>query len=197
MAMVNVNVTVYGRKPYIQHNARLANPLDPYTRQLKQMTSKRNKTDEEIEAIAHIESRAGLYETAENTVGMPTSALFRAILDAAAQDKLKTTMKKAFSMVDDVVEPILIDGKEIACDDFLSSPDSLFYRSVKVGQQRVMRARPVVNPDWQATHRFSLNTKILDIDRLEPILVRAGLEFGVGDWRPIYGTFDVRMEVAE
>ena len=194
--MIELNITIQGRKPVLLHNGRLSNPLDPYTRKLKEKTSKRKKTDDDLQEIAMIEARAGMYDAPGDLMGIPNANVFRSILDSAKLDKLGKLLSQSFSF-DDIVEPLLINRKTIKCDDYLTMEGSLDYRSVKVGMSRVMRARAKVYPDWQSTHSFMLDEAILDLHLLEPVIERAGLRFGVGDWRPIYGTFDAFVEVAE
>lgn len=191
---MELEVTLEGVKPIILHNGRLSNPLDPYVRELKTLTSKRKKTDEDLHKIMQIEARAGCYDTPEGNMGLQTAAVFRSIVDSARLDKLGKLVTQAITFAD-VVEDLLIDGRVVPCEDFLDSPHAIDYRSVKVGMSRTMRARPIVHPDWSSTHKFSLDANILDIDMLTPVISRAGERFGIGDWRPVYGIYAAHVEV--
>ena len=52
---MNFRIRLVGTRPMIQHNARLANPLDPYTQALAKITGKRKKTLEDHEiGRAHV-----------------------------------------------------------------------------------------------------------------------------------------------
>jgi len=45
----------------IMHNGQTADPLNPFSKAMKEISSKRKKTDTDYEAMANIEYRAGLY----------------------------------------------------------------------------------------------------------------------------------------
>lgn len=182
-------IRVTGTRPLIMHNGRLANPLDDYTRQLKSVTKKRSKTDDDLAMIARLEARAGLYETTDGLVGMPNQNLWRCVYDAAKAYKLGEDIKRSL-IGDDAVVPLMIDGETISADEFFDRvPDGLFYASVKVQRVRTMRARPIVRGKWTSVHTFELLDDVVDEHTLAPVLARAGRLVGLGDWRPTYGTF--------
>jgi hypothetical protein len=80
---MKLSVTLTGTHPMLMHNGRLANPIDPWTRQLKALTSKRKKTDEDILQIAQVEARAGCWETVDGMLGVPSAAVWRCFYDAS------------------------------------------------------------------------------------------------------------------
>jgi hypothetical protein len=189
---VELTVRLTGTKPMLQHNGRLANPLDSYTRQLKAITGKRKKTDEDLVDIMLIEARGSCWETDTGILGVPTAAVWRSFYDAAKAYKLGEDVKRALHFAD-VTQPLLIDGHEVDCDVFLKDPDSVDYRPVKVSGRKTMRARPIIRGAWQTTHTFDLLTDVLQVQSLGPVLERAGRLVGLGDWRPIYGTYQVEV----
>lgn len=188
---MEMTITLTGNGPMLQHNGRLANPLDPYTRELKTVTKKRNKTDDDLMAVAKLEARAGLYETPDMLVGLPTENVWRCIFDAAKAFKLGADVKRALLFSPDVI-PLDIDGSHAKCETYLNDPENILYRSVKVGTSRVMRARPIIR-NWSGTFTFELLNDVIDVQNLEPVLDRAGRLVGVGDWRPLYGRFTAQI----
>lgn len=189
---MKIQLDLTGAKPMLQHNGRLANPLDQHTRQLKALTGKRKKTDDDLVSIMLTEARGACYETSEGLLGLPTAAVWRSIYDAAKAFKLGEDIKRSLSF-EDSTEPLLIDGKNVTCDDWIASPDRVDYRPVKVSGRKTMRARPLIPAGWQATFYFDLLTDVLDARDLAPVLERAGRLVGVGDWRPIYGTYSAEV----
>lgn len=185
-----------GERPMLQHNSRLANPIDPYTQRLKSITGKRKKTDEDLVTIMRIEARGACWETHDGYLGVPTAAVWRCIFDAAKAFKLGQDIKRALLM-SDAIEPLLVGGAKVKCDDFLSDPAHIDYRSVKVGTARTMRSRPIVPVGWQTTHTFELLSDVIDPRNLEPVIERAGRLVGLGDWRPTYGTFSAEVSSAD
>ena len=56
-----------------------------------------------------------------------------------------------------------------------------------------MRARCLIPEGWTTTHRLQLLEDIIDPRDLTKVFDRAGRVVGVGDWRPIYGTFTTEV----
>jgi hypothetical protein len=187
---MQITVKMTGTHPMLQHNGRLANPIDPYTRQLKALTGKRKKTDEDLYEIARVEARAGCWETNEGLLGVPTQAVWRCFYDSAKQFKLGTTVKKSLYF-DDVTEPLIVDGAKVTCDDYVANFDNVDYRSVKIQTSKTMRARPKIQAGWETTHKLELFEDVLDLRDLIPVMESAGRLYGLGDWRPTYGRFTV------
>lgn len=189
---MDLTLTLTGKKPLLLHNGRLANPIDPHTRAISRISKKRNKTDEDLVEVMQLEARGGAYETeGDGFLGFPQVAIWRCIYDAAKAYKLGVRVKQAL-MAEDVILPLLIGGEPVKVDAFLSEPENIDYRSVKVTTSRVMRARPIVR-GWSCTARFDLFEDVIDPRDLVPVFERAGRLIGIGDWRPTYGTFEIEV----
>ena len=59
--METLKARLTGLVPLILHNARLADPLDPISKAMKTVSSKRKKTDADFEELARLEFEGGLY----------------------------------------------------------------------------------------------------------------------------------------
>lgn len=185
---MKIVLTLTGTRPMLQHNGRLANPIDPHTRALKELTGKRKKTDEDLIAIMRAEALGSAYETTDGLLGLPTANVWRCIYDAAKAYKLGEDIKRSLTH-DPIVEPLLVADNEIKLETFLADPANIDYRPVKIQTKKTMRARPLVH-GWSCTHVFDLLDDIIDPRELAPVLERAGRIVGIGDWRPIYGAFN-------
>lgn len=186
---MELHLHVEGIRPMLQHNGRLANPLDPYTRRLKAISGKRGKTDQDLADMAAIESRGSCWETSDGLMGVPVAAVWRSIYDGAKAFKLGADVKRALLPTDEVV-PLTINGKTVSADEH--AIESMDYRSVKVGTSRTMRARVIVRPPWSFDVSMELLDEILNPHMLAPVFVRSGAVVGLGDWRPTYGTYLMR-----
>ena len=80
LKVTRFRLKVRGTKPLMVHNIRLANPLDPWTKALKELTGdrKRRNTDEGRLLILRTEARGAIYETEDGLVGMPMDNIFGA-----------------------------------------------------------------------------------------------------------------------
>jgi hypothetical protein len=184
---MQIDITLTGLKPMLQHNIRLANPLDPYTQKLKEFTGKRKKTDEDLAEIMWWEARGSAYETTEGFLGMPCDNVWRSLYDAATAFKQGANLKRAL-IPDTDIEPLLVAGEKVYVDEFLKA-GNIDTRAVQVSRARTMRSRPMVDTPWSVTHRFELLSDIIDVRELDPITERAGRVVGIGDYRPRFGTF--------
>lgn len=189
---MELELTITGTKALLMHNGRLANPLDQYTRELKQLTAKRKKTDDDLIAIMRCEARGAAYETEDELLGVPVENVWRCLYDAAKAFKRGEDVKRSLSF-DPVVEPLMVDGENVKVNEYLSDIDNIHYVPVSVNRAKTMRARPIVKSGWTLTTRFDLLEDVLDPHDLVTVIERAGRLVGLCDWRPIYGTFTTEV----
>ncbi len=179
--------------PLLMHNERLADPLDPYTRWLAELTGKRKKTERDHEEIARREFLGGGYwsvdegpkgKHAEPTI--PTWNVIRCLQAGATRFKLgKHVVRGIIPKTEET--PLLYDGPRDA-DELWKS--GLFHsrKGVGVGQNRVIRTRPCFG-EWRVECDLELDLTILDPDTVSYIAASAGRYEGLGDARPRFGRF--------
>ncbi len=71
----------------IMHNGQTADPLNPFSKAMKEISGKRKKTDSDYEAMANIEYKAGLYVDAKNNVIVPSRVLESVLVEGAKKSK--------------------------------------------------------------------------------------------------------------
>lgn len=182
-----------GTKPMIMHNGRLANPLDPYARQMAAISKKRNKTDEDRIELMRIEARGAAYETPDGLLGVPTLNVWATLHSAAKQFKRGRDIERGLICAADEVVPLLVDGATANVDAYLADFDHIDYRPVRVQSSRTMRARPIIN-EWSCSCDLELMDDIFDLSSFVPIVEWGGRYVGLNEWRPIFGTFDAEIE---
>lgn len=190
MAVDQVRLRITGTQPLIMHNNRGVNPREPLAQELKTITKKRNKTEEDLDAIARIEWELGLYHDPKIGPYLPS----RVILAALREGGKKTKQGKL------VVEAVLMDELMVRLDyDGPRDVDALFadvrffdLRPVRVQQATVNRARPIF-PSWSAEFTLTYDSESLDETDLVRIVETAGRRVGIGDYRPTYGRFDAEV----
>ena len=57
--MAEFIIDITGTSALLMHNARLADPLDPITKEKAKVSSKRKKTEEDQELLSHLEWQGG------------------------------------------------------------------------------------------------------------------------------------------
>lgn len=176
----------------VQHNERLADEDDDYTRQIKAITSKRsNKTDADREEIARLEWYGGLYHDREIGVYVPSWNLIRCFERAAAMTRNGANVIRALSAVTDKL-PLQYEGpRELA--KLYALPEFRLRKMVGVGKNRVMRVRPIFRR-WGLEFEAEFLEDVLNIEVLERIVEQAGRSEGLGDARKLgYGRFLVEL----
>ena len=97
--------------PMIMHSGRTANPLDPFAKALKQISSKRKKTDADHAELARIEFLAGLYLGPDGPV-IPARNVDAMLINAAKKNREGPLAKSGVFCVGDA--PLQYDGPRTA-----------------------------------------------------------------------------------
>jgi len=202
--MRNIVIKVTGRTELLMHNGKLANPMDPATKELNQAYAewKRTKNDEAFEELSRVEFGGSMYyHEADGTVIGPywsTDSFHACLKNAGAKivKKGRTTFKNfvAAALIpgDTDINPLVYRGSKRGepvprkLEDLWEDKYYRDIRPARVGSAKVMRTRPVFH-DWKFEVPFTLDTEVLDIADLQRILTIAGQIVGLGDWRPEKG----------
>lgn len=169
------------------HNGRLADPLNPFAKNLKELTSKRTKTDSDHAKISELEWHGGLYVDPEGRPCVPGENIESAFVASAKKLKLGKVAQAA--ILSDGLWPLVYDGP--------TEPDALFadarfrdVRGVKVGQARVMRTRPIFRV-WELKFDVAYESDDLNEGQVIQMLEIMSKAIGLGEYRPKFGRFRV------
>jgi hypothetical protein len=193
--MQSLKLRITGESPLLMHSDRFANPLDPDAKAHKVLTSKRNKTDEDHQAIAISEWKGALYYDEEIGPYLPSANVRATLVDGAKLSKLGKAIQRGTLILADKLKldypgprnPIEMvrDSRFIDC------------RSVVVSGKRLMRYRPVF-PKWAFSVEVLFDPLVVERDQIMNSMSQAGLLIGLGDFRPnkggSFGRFSVAME---
>ena len=189
---MKIRIVLQGTTPLLMHNPRMVDPEFELNREIKALTSKRKKTDEDLRTIEKLEWFGGLYEEG-GTVVQPTSKPRKCFVEAARMRKLGKAVERAVSF-GAVNVPLVYDGprdiRELAKDARYHSR-----LSVGIGTKRVMRVRPQFFPWALELTGLFVEDAGLNWDELGDIIETAGLTVGIGDNRINgYGRFTGAVE---
>jgi hypothetical protein len=185
--------------PLLMHNERLADPIDPYTRWLAELTKKRTKTERDHEEIGRREFMGGGYWATDKGPGktrgnpfVPTWNMVRCLQEAASRYKLGRHVVRGIIPVSE--ETLLVYDGPTDADELWKT--GLFHsrKGVGVGQKRVIRTRPCFT-NWSVDTELELDLTILDPETVNLIAREAGIYFGLGDARPRFGRFHGTAEL--
>ena len=102
-----LQVTIQGVSPLLLHNGQTADPTNKFARQLKEVSGKRKKTDEDYAEMSRIEWHAGLYANADQKIILPAVCIVASIIGGAKKSKLGSAFKSAVFVDADAIYCIL------------------------------------------------------------------------------------------
>lgn len=184
---MHISITLTGTSPLLMHNPRMVDPDFELVREIKAITSKRKKTDEDLRQIERLEWYGGLYEE-NGVIVQPTSKVRKCLINTAKMRKLGKAVERAVSFAT-LTTPLIYEGPTNI--DALYADKQFHSRlSVGVGQKRVMRVRPRFFPWALTVTGVFVEDAGLNFDDFEQIVQLAGIVEGIGDNRVNgYGRF--------
>lgn len=189
--MKHIPCNFHGISPLIMHSCQCVNPLHPISIELKKLTSKRNKTEEDLLAISNLEWEGGLYWDDEVGLYIPPENIEACIREGAKALKKGKHIVKAFAV--ETMKPVLEIGEKLTKEDLMADNRFRDVRMMTVMRARVMRTRPRFNT-WNVSFVASYDENILDFNEVVNAIEYAGQYTGLCDSRPKYGKFVARIE---
>ena len=190
MAWQKVQFKLESVCPLIMHNGQTADPLNRHAKALKQVSSKRAKTDADYEELARIEFVAGLYMDKNGPV-IPADTIDALLVGAAKKSKEGQIAKSGVFCIEHA--SLIYDGPRTS-EELWAIDDFRFSKLVRVGTARVSRMRPIFN-DWSAVVTLNVEGSVVNPARINDWFTVAGQIVGIGDWRPKYGRFEAKRLV--
>lgn len=195
MSTETVTFEIRGLTPILMHCGQTADPLNPFAKAMKQLSKKRQKTDDDLAVMGMVEWWAGLYlsepaivdasagtvtPAAGSKIEIPAHVLDSCIREGARKQK----MGKQASAGCIVEGPGTFEHDGPRDLSALAANPKYTNRSiVRVGAAKVVRCRPVF-PVWSIRFSVMVDTTVLEIDQVRQCLDSAGKLVGIGDWRP-------------
>jgi hypothetical protein len=197
---MKVTLKLEGMAALVCHNERLADPLDPFVKEISKFSKKRNKTEADHEQIAYLEFLGGLY--ASPSLGFPLNGkngvpvlpawnILRCLQDGGRRHKRGMDVPRGVYPLAESA-PIQYEGPT---DPQKMWEDGTFSlrKSVGVQRSRTMRTRPFF-AEWKAELPIEVDATVFDTDTLRTLWHDAGIYAGLGEMRPVYGRFNGTIE---
>lgn len=206
--MARLQITLVGTSPLMVHNPQLADPMNDWARQIKEITDKRTKqTDADRFRIKELEWYGGLYVGDTGPV-LPTINLRKCFYDGGVVVGKKGEATLRALIFPDLMVPILYEGpRDLKAlyahglkEDGTGSRVFSFETSVGIGsgtsKKRVQRTRPCF-PQWSIVASVELLEDVLSREDFARVTVASGTSVGLGDGRRIgFGRFNATIKSA-
>jgi hypothetical protein len=182
-----------GIRPLVMHNGLMADPTNPFTRRIKEITSKGSKklTESDYEERDRLEWEAGLYWDEKEGAIMPSDNIERCIQLGAQKSRIGKDVQAAVFCAEPHTK-VEYDGPKNK-DKLFADPRFGLRKGVAVQKSRIIRLRPMFPTGWSITFTLEYDDSILNGKAIEKAMTDAGALIGLGDWRPKFGRFTVEM----
>jgi hypothetical protein len=180
-----------GTSPLLMHNGRLVDPLDTVVKQIRMVSAKRRKTDDDHAEMAHLEWLGGMYFQPGVGPFIPAPNLQKCLVEGARLSKDGKKIERGV-FIETMTVPVSYDGPR-ELEKLFADRRFVHRAPVKVGMNRVMRTRPVF-PRWGLHATGMFDPTVIDLADLCNAAQVAGSMIGLGDGRPTYGRFTCTLE---
>lgn len=206
--LVPLTYRMIGTTPLLMHSDVLANPLSEEAKRLKLLTSKRKKTDEDLEAISRAEFDGGIY-CSDKGPYLPGKCILAHLRDAGKLSKNGLAITRGVTTEEPLYyidlpfkRPTIIPGVDekgkivrsakMVWRDFLWNEGCFDRQMVGNQKARVLRTRACFN-EWACSVTISYDLSVFDERTVLDIIAQGGRKIGIGDYRPFHGRYEVEV----
>ena len=188
--MKSIKFRITGTCPLMLNNPQTVNPMNVYAKEIKALTSKRSKTDEDQNEIFHLKFLASCYYNDKGQYILPANMIAKSFEAGAKENKLGAKFQRSVFINEDC----LLKFKDNGC-----SPEELWQnhsetyvdiRPVGVQKSKIVTARMIV-PDWSLEGELTFDETQLNKSEVWLALTNAVLRYGIGTYRQCYGRYKV------
>jgi hypothetical protein len=189
MAIQQALVTITGIGPLLQNNPQTVDPFNRYSKMKKPLTSKKNKTEEDLIELGNLDTESKLFFDPEIGVYVPTRWLTEQIVTSAfgiikvGKDKMRGGI---FSTEEKAKLTYSGMNKVKTINDIVYDQD--FRHRMILPQQNIRIAKdfPIFR-NWSFSTVLEFDDTVVDLVGLTNILKRSAMYVGFGDFRPTFG----------
>jgi hypothetical protein len=167
----------------LMHNGRLADPMDEYSKKIKEITSKRKKTDEDFAEIADLEWQGSLYTDGKKVI-VTRKSLIGAYVEAGRKLRRGTDVRAALWSERDWI--LVHPGAHRPLEDLMRDRAFRDMGRVGVNGSTVMRCRPRFDP-WELKYDIKYFRSIFNARDICQITDVLGRYVGLSDDRVVLG----------
>lgn len=186
--MESLKVKATGIAPLIMHNNQCVDPRNYYAKLIKEISSKRAKTEADLDRLAELEFFAGLY-LYNDAVVLPTRMLLAAFISGAKKIKAGPVAKAGCFFSNHAT--LEYEGSKVI-EELWKDSTHVLTSVVKIGTASVLRTRPIFET-WSVDIEMLYDPEIINKQTVMTAWDKAGQLCGFGDWRPQFGRFAVEM----
>lgn len=186
--MKTYRIKIESRSPLLMHRGGLADPLDPWSKAMKEITGKRKKTEADYEELARLEWFGSMYIDEDDRPVIPGENIEGMLVKAGKKFRLGEAVRAG--VLSDGNWPLVFKGPKTA-KELWEAGTFRDARLESVNKGKVIRTRPRFDR-WALDFIVELDTEQVSPDQLRQLLDTAGRIVSLGDRRPKFGRFEVK-----
>ena len=190
--MKKLHITLNGTNTLMMHSPKTVNPLHPMAIEMKKYTSKRKKTEDDLQKISELEWESGLYYDKVNGLHIPTECLQKTLENGAKLFKAGKDIQRYVQFAS-AFAPLDI-GVPFDLDKMRKDLKYYDVRAVAVQRNRVIRTRPRFDV-WRCQFDILFDEAHIDVETIARAFENAGQYVGLCEGRTLgYGRFCARLD---
>lgn len=183
-----------GQTPLLMSSDKLANPLSPEYKEMKPLTSKRKKTEDDYATIAKLEWKYLMYFDKDIGPYIPTNNIKQCIIQGATIRRLGSKFCGVLINAQGLKVPLQYKGPKDLAGLQKRFDEFNLMSSVVVSRARVMKCRPKFD-GWSIEFEIIYDESDITKEDIIQACEDAGRMKGLCGWRPAckgeYGRFTV------
>ena len=165
--MDTIEFRLTGTSPLMMNNPQTVNPFNPYTLQMKEITDKRKRSDEDLRDLLKIKFMAALYYDDKLGPYLPMISVWRSIHEAAKISRAGKTIERGLHTGQDMAA-IEYPGPRTP-EELYADPQFVDVRDASPSGKRVTACRPIFKT-WALVGIVFLFEEAPYIERTRPCL---------------------------
>ena len=187
--MKKIQFKIEGTQPLMLNNSQVVNPFNKYTLALKPLTSKKKKTEDDMNEIYRLQFESSLYMNG-GTYIIPGDHFWKSITTAAKEQKLGKKFEQSFQIMTDCV--LDFPEKDMTPSELYAEKSHVDIRDgVIMGRSRVPVCRAIFT-EWNTMVECWYDETQIDKADILRIVEVAGIRYGVGTYRKKFGRFSAK-----
>lgn len=181
--MDTVNATIEGTSPLLMANGQMADPMNVWARELKKITAKSKKTDEDYKQMAYIQFMGHAYHDKEIGPFVPGDNIAVMVRDGGKVKKRGAAVQRGVECLNFRC-PLVYEGPRDLEDmwDIGAFHLTMLAKNGSTGA-RVLCTRPQFKK-WKVSFSLFYEPRVINLDDLRQCVEDAGIVAGVGAYRP-------------
>lgn len=178
-----------GTSPLLMNNPQTVDPFNKFSKLKKPLTSKKQKTEEDLIELGNLDVESKLYFDELLGVYVPATWLTEAIITTAfAVAKIgRNKMRGGLFATEPKIPLTYADMKDVKRPSDVVYSQKFRHRMILPQQNvRIAKDAPIFH-DWSFTTVIEFDDKIVDFPTLKRIVEHAAKYGGFGDFRPTFG----------